>query len=165
MKVTVLGWGGSGGVPLLGNDWGSCNPGNPRNRRRRVSALVETGDRVLLLDASPDLREQLLDAGVSGIDAVLFTHDHADHTHGIDDLRFVRRERGAPPIGAYGTRETLASLSQRFGYIFRQNEEGSGTLYRPFLAERVVDGPFPHKLIHTLPRVGYRLARQAPGDD
>lgn len=142
MKVTVLGCGGSGGVPLLGDDWGSCNPANPRNRRRRVSVLVETGGRTILIDASPDLREQLLDAKVAHVDAVLFTHDHADHTHGIDDLRFLRRARGAPPLDAWGTPATLATLTARFGYIFRQNEQGSGTLYRPFLAARAFEGRF-----------------------
>jgi phosphoribosyl 1,2-cyclic phosphate phosphodiesterase len=142
MRVTVLGCGGSGGVPLLGDDWGSCSPANPRNRRRRVSVLVEAQGQKILIDASPDLREQLLDAKVAHLDAVLFTHDHADHTHGIDDLRFLRRDRGAPPLDAYGTKATLASIAQRFDYIFRQSEEGSGTLYRPFLAAREVDGPF-----------------------
>jgi len=142
MRVTVLGCGGSGGVPLLGDDWGSCNPANPRNRRRRVSVLVEAQGRKILIDASPDLRQQLLDAKVAHLDAVLFTHDHADHPHGIDALRFLRRDRGAPPLDAYGTRATLDSIATRFDYIFRQNEEGSGTLYRPFLAAREIDGPF-----------------------
>ncbi len=142
MRVTVLGCGGSGGVPLLGDDWGACNPANPRNRRRRVSVLVETAGQAILIDASPDLREQLLDAKTSHLDAVLFTHDHADHTHGIDDLRFLRRGKGVPPLDAYGTRETLASIAGRFDYIFRQVEAGSGTLYRPFLAARLIDGPF-----------------------
>ncbi len=142
MRVTVLGCGGSGGVPLLGNDWGACDPANPKNRRRRVSVLVETAGKSILIDASPDLRMQLLDAGVAHLDAVLFTHDHADHTHGIDDLRFLRRGKDTPPLGAYGTEQTLASLSGRFGYIFRQNEAGSGTLYRPFLEAHPIDGTF-----------------------
>lgn len=142
MRVTVLGCGGSGGVPLLGNDWGACDPANPKNRRRRVSVLVEVGGIAILIDASPDLRMQLLDAGVSRLDAVLFTHDHADHTHGIDDLRFLRRGRGVPPLDAYAMPATLASLSGRFGYIFRQSEEGSGTLYRPFLVGHEIEGPF-----------------------
>ena len=142
MRVTVLGCGGSGGVPLLGEDWGKCDPGNPKNRRRRVSVLVEAGGKTILIDASPDLRAQLLDAGVGQLDAVLFTHDHADHTHGIDDLRFLKRAKGAPPLDAFGTKATLATIARRFDYIFQQNETGSGVLYRPFLAARSVDGLF-----------------------
>jgi phosphoribosyl 1,2-cyclic phosphate phosphodiesterase len=103
MRVTILGCGPSWGVPRIGGDWGNCDPANPRNRRRRVSALVEEGGRVLLIDTSPDLRQQLLDANVQRIDAVLFTHAHADHLHGIDDLRSVNRlMRGALPIYASG---------------------------------------------------------------
>lgn len=120
MRVTVLGCGGSGGVPLLGNEWGACNPANPRNRRRRVSVLVETGGQGILLDASPDLRAQLLDAGVATLDAVLFTHDHADHTHGLDDIRALSMLRDAP-LPLYGSRETLESLTRKFSYIFDDN--------------------------------------------
>ena len=89
MRVTMLGCGPSWGVPRIGNEWGQCDSTNPRNRRRRVSVLVEEGGATLLIDTSPDLREQLLDAKVRRIDAVLFTHAHADHLHGIDDLRSV----------------------------------------------------------------------------
>jgi phosphoribosyl 1,2-cyclic phosphate phosphodiesterase len=141
MRVTILGCGGSGGVPLLGLGWGACNPDNPRNRRRRVSILVEQGGTTILVDASPDLRQQLLDAGCDRLDAVLFTHDHADHSHGIDDLRFVKRPDGAP-LPVYGDAATLATLARRFDYIFRQNESGSGILYRPFLQPRELAGPF-----------------------
>ena len=81
-KFTILGCGTSGGVPRVGNMWGSCDPENPKNRRRRVSLLVEEGDDSLIVDTSPDLREQLLAANVQKLDAVLYTHDHADHTHG-----------------------------------------------------------------------------------
>src|ERR1700732_1778671 len=91
MKVTVLGCGASWGVPAIGPDWGRCNPADPRNRRRRCSLLVESCKKVVLLDCAPDLREQLLDAGVASIDAALLTHAHADHLHGIDDLRIVNR--------------------------------------------------------------------------
>ena len=93
LKLTILGCGTSGGVPRVGNIWGACDPANPKNRRRRCSVLVQRegaeGTTNVLVDSSPDLREQLLDVGVGWLDGVLFTHDHADHTHGIDDLRMV----------------------------------------------------------------------------
>ena len=100
LKLTILGCGTSGGVPRIGNIWGACDPANPKNRRRRCSLLVEReggeGTTHALVDASPDLREQLLDAQVGWLDGVLFTHDHADHTHGIDDLRMVAYKRPPP---------------------------------------------------------------------
>jgi len=117
MKVRILGSGTSSGVPRVGNDWGQCDPANPKNRRRRVSILVSHNDARILVDTGPDLREQLLDAGVSRIDGVIWTHDHADHCHGIDDLRPLYHARGRPVAG-YGRRETLASLQHRFAYAF-----------------------------------------------
>ncbi len=99
MRVTVLGCGASTGVPAIGPIWGRCDPADPRNRRRRVSVLVEIGQVSILIDTSPDLREQLIDANVSRLDAVVVTHAHADHLHGIDDLRSVNRlMRQAIPI-------------------------------------------------------------------
>jgi phosphoribosyl 1,2-cyclic phosphate phosphodiesterase len=92
----MLGCGTSSGVPRIGNNWGLCDPAEPRNRRRRVSILVEHQGVRVLVDTSPDFREQMLDAGVDSLDAVLFTHDHADHTHGIDDLRQVFHAMGRP---------------------------------------------------------------------
>lgn len=114
----MLGSGTSTGVPRIGNDWGDCDPGEPRNRRSRVSIVVESaaGDR-LLVDTSPDLRNQLLANGIDKVDAVFWTHDHADHTHGIDDLRPMRYGRGAP-IPGYGHEETVRRLRNRFGYVF-----------------------------------------------
>ncbi len=117
MKLRILGCGTSSGVPRVGNDWGTCDPAEPRNRRRRVSILVEGGGCRVLVDTSPDLREQLLDAGVADIDAVIWTHDHADHCHGIDDLRQLFHARGAPVQG-YARADTLATLRARFGYVF-----------------------------------------------
>ena len=121
MKVTILGCGGSGGVPLLGPGWGDCNPDNPKNRRRRVSIAVRqrtaAGDTTILVDTSPDLREQLIDAGVNWLDGVLYTHEHADHTHGIDDLRalYMSRQR---LIDVYVDEPTWRVLLMRFGYCF-----------------------------------------------
>ena len=121
MKLRILGCGTSSGVPRVGNDWGACDPDEPKNRRRRVSILVEQDDTRILVDTGPDLREQLLDAGVSDVSAAIWTHDHADHCHGIDDLRQLFHARRAPVQG-YGRSETLESLRLRFAYAF----EGKG---------------------------------------
>ena len=117
MKVRILGSGTSSGVPRIGNDWGWCDPDDPRNRRTRSSLLVEHHGTRILIDTSPDLREQLLAAGVATVDAVIWTHDHADHCHGIDDLRQVFHALGRPVIG-YARPAVLQSLATRFGYIF-----------------------------------------------
>ncbi|RMB08706.1 MBL fold metallo-hydrolase [Eilatimonas milleporae] len=117
MKLTILGCGTSGGVPKLPEHWGACDPDNPKNRRRRASVLIEDRDTRILIDTSPDLRMQMLDAGVRSLDAVFYTHDHADHTHGIDDLRgFFQAGRQRVPV--YGDAATISVLRQRFGYIF-----------------------------------------------
>jgi phosphoribosyl 1,2-cyclic phosphate phosphodiesterase len=113
----MLGSGTSSGVPRIGGDWGACDPTNPRNRRRRVSVLVESGETRLLVDTGPDLREQLLDAGVGWLTAVLFTHDHADHCHGIDDLRALYHAAGSE-IPCFMDKSTRASLRTRFAYVF-----------------------------------------------
>jgi phosphoribosyl 1,2-cyclic phosphate phosphodiesterase len=117
MEVTILGCGTSSGVPRVGNDWGQCDPANPKNRRRRVSILVTHGDTRILVDTGPDLREQLLDAEVTAVDAVIWTHDHADHCHGLDDLRQLYHARGRPVTG-YARPDTVESLKQRFAYAF-----------------------------------------------
>lgn len=122
LRFTILGCGSSGGVPRPGLGWGHCNPANPKNRRRRTSLLVErrndAGGRTrVLVDTSPDLRVQLLDADVDWLDAVLFTHAHADHVHGIDDLRALsihRRRR----VDVYLDEPTSELLRARFGYCF-----------------------------------------------
>ena len=121
LKLRILGCGTSSGVPRIGSDWGDCDPDEPKNRRRRVSILVEQNETRILVDTGPDLREQLLDAGVASLDAVLWTHDHADHCHGIDELRQLYHKRGAPVPG-FARDDTLASLKQRFDYVF----EGKG---------------------------------------
>jgi phosphoribosyl 1,2-cyclic phosphate phosphodiesterase len=117
MRVHILGSGTSSGVPRVGNDWGQCDPANPKNRRRRVSILVTWEKTRILVDTSPDLREQLLDAEVNDVEAVIWTHDHADHCHGIDDLRQLYHGRGRPVAG-YAREETLDSLQHRFAYAF-----------------------------------------------
>ena len=118
MKLIILGSGTSTGVPRIGGDWGACDPAEPRNRRTRVSIVVESdsGQRVLV-DTATDLRQQLLDNGIDRIDGVVWTHDHADHCHGIDDLRVLRYGRNAPVPGFAGA-ETVRRLRQRFGYVF-----------------------------------------------
>lgn len=118
MKLRMLGSGTSTGVPRVGNDWGACDPAEPKNRRTRVSIVVEGDDGArVLVDTSPDLRMQLLAAGIDRIDAVFWTHDHADHCHGIDDLRPLRQARQGP-IPGYAASETVHRLRARFGYIF-----------------------------------------------
>lgn len=116
MHLRILGCGTSSGVPKIGNDWGACDPVDARNRRTRVSILVRMGGATILVDTGPDLREQLLAAEVSRVDAVVWTHDHADHCHGLDDLRAIYHKTG--PIQGYARRETLDSLRARFAYAF-----------------------------------------------
>jgi phosphoribosyl 1,2-cyclic phosphate phosphodiesterase len=151
MRVTVLGCGPSTGVPVIGGNWGRCNPDDPRNRRRRVSVLVEVGGVVILIDTSPDLREQLLDAGVSWIHAVVMTHAHADHLHGIDDLRSVNRlMRSAIPL--YADARALAEIESRFGYVLKPIEP-PGHFYKPTLVPHEIAGPFEIRGISVLPFV------------
>lgn len=118
MKLLMLGSGTSTGVPRIGNDWGLCDPNEPRNRRTRASIIVESnaGQRILV-DTSTDLRQQFLAHGIDRLDAVFWTHDHADHVHGIDDLRPLRYGRGGP-IPGYAVGETVRRLKQRFDYVF-----------------------------------------------
>jgi phosphoribosyl 1,2-cyclic phosphate phosphodiesterase len=151
LRVTVLGCGGSGGVPLVGGIWGNCDPGNPKNRRRRVSVAVETEGRTLLIDTSPDLREQLLDAGISDIDVVLFTHAHADHAHGLDDLRSIVYRRGGP-IEAWADPATRADLADRFDYAFASRRR-KDALYPPLLDDQEILGPFEAAGIPVVPFV------------
>lgn len=117
MKIRILGCGTSFGVPRIGNDWGECDPDEPRNRRTRSSILIESGGKRLLVDCGPDLREQLLAADVAALDGVIVTHDHADHCHGIDELRAVEQVLRRP-VPLYARADVLAGLQKRFGYIF-----------------------------------------------
>ncbi|HEX4693759.1 MBL fold metallo-hydrolase [Sphingomonas sp.] len=117
MKVRILGCGTSSGVPRIGNEWGACDPSDPRNRRTRASILVETATTRILVDTGPDVREQLLAADVGSVNAVIWTHDHADHTHGIDDLRQLYHAMRAPVRGL-ARPATARILQRRFDYVF-----------------------------------------------
>jgi len=142
VKVTILGCGAAGGVPMISTGWGRCDPNNPKNRRRRPSILVEEQGQRILIDTSPDLREQLLSAAINHLDAVLYTHAHADHLHGIDDLREVNRAMRAP-IPVYGYNETLADIEHRFDYVFTPLDLAKDTIYKPWLIPNPIgDGPF-----------------------
>jgi phosphoribosyl 1,2-cyclic phosphate phosphodiesterase len=151
MKVTILGCGPSTGVPAVGPDWGACDPTDPRNRRRRASILIETRGTVILVDTSPDLREQLLDAGVRHIDALIMTHAHADHLHGIDDLRGVNRLM-RKPIDLYADPPTLAEIERRFGYVF-DPVPPDGFFYKPTLTPHVIDAAFAASGVPVVPFV------------
>jgi phosphoribosyl 1,2-cyclic phosphate phosphodiesterase len=135
IEVTILGCGGSLGVPIIGNEWGRCNPDNPRNRRTRASIVIEGQGTRLLIDTSPDLRAQLLREDFGQFDAVLFTHHHADHTNGLDDLRPVTWH-SKEPMELYAHAETLADLTRRFPYIFNVMQGDTGKLYKPFMQVR-----------------------------
>lgn len=142
LRATILGCGSSGGVPRVGGAWGECDPAEPRNARRRCSLLVERidGDAAtrVLIDTSPDLRAQLLDAGVGVLDGAVYTHAHADHVHGIDDLRMVVFNRRAR-LPVWADADTAASLTTRFGYAFFQPH---GSEYPPILDLNILKGSF-----------------------
>jgi phosphoribosyl 1,2-cyclic phosphate phosphodiesterase len=143
LEITILGCGASGGVPRVGNVWGKCDPENPKNRRRRCAILIEQrgpeGRTTVLVDTPPDLREQLIDVRLTALDAVLYTHDHADHTHGIDDLRMVAygMKRRVP---CHMDRVTLDALVRRFAYCF---EGQPGSSYPPILEAAEIDPDRP----------------------
>jgi phosphoribosyl 1,2-cyclic phosphate phosphodiesterase len=142
MKITILGCGASAGVPMIGGsdgsgDWGSCDRNEPKNRRTRSSIVIEseTGQR-LLVDASPDLRNQIIDNRIPGIDAILLTHAHADHIAGIDDIRLLNRIANRP-LDAFGMPVTLDEISRRFAYAF--SPWNPPHFYRPVLVARPVE--------------------------
>jgi phosphoribosyl 1,2-cyclic phosphate phosphodiesterase len=142
MRFTILGCGSSGGVPRLGGHWGDCDPDNPKNARRRCSLLVERdgpeGTTTVLIDTSPDLRSQLLETGTGRLDGVVYTHSHADHVHGIDDLRMiVFNMRRRVPVWADG--DTQNALLSKFGYAFVQPPDSP---YPPILSMKTISGPF-----------------------
>jgi phosphoribosyl 1,2-cyclic phosphate phosphodiesterase len=130
LKVRILGCGTSTGVPKIGNDWGQCDPNEPRNARLRTSILVESAGKRMLVDCGPDLRQQLLSAEVARLDGVIVTHTHGDHCHGIDELRPVSRAIGGP-VPLYGRSDVLAELELRFAYAFERSH-----FYRPIAEAR-----------------------------
>jgi phosphoribosyl 1,2-cyclic phosphate phosphodiesterase len=140
MKVRVLGCGSSGGVPMIGCKCPVCTSTNPRNKRTRVSIVVEEGDTRVLVDASPDLRQQFLAADLAAVDAVILTHGHADHVHGLDELRSVNFHRNAP-LDLWGAPDCLAEVKARFEYAF-EPPSPSGIWHVPSLVPRPIDGPF-----------------------
>lgn len=160
MKLVMLGSGTSSGVPRIGNDWGRCDPANPRNRRRRVSVLVESGSTRLLVDTGPDLREQLLDADIDWLTAVLYTHDHADHCHGIDDLRPLFHARGTE-IDCYMDEATRAGIRSRFQYVFAGRSGYPPTAKAHLLRDDMQFGPIrvrPFRQAHgSIHSIGYRF--------
>lgn len=146
MKVRILGCGTSSGVPRIGNDWGACDPDEPRNRRSRVSILVSDGDTRVLVDTSPDLRAQLLDAGIATVSAVIWTHEHADHAHGLDDLRQLFHNARAP-VQAYASARTLNDLTCRFDYVFAGKSNYPATVAAQELLNPLTFGPL---IIHSV---------------
>ena len=142
LRFTSLGCGSSGGVPRIGGHWGECDPDNPKNRRTRCSMLVERlgphGITRVLIDTSPDLREQLLRAEVGELDAVAFTHSHADHMHGLDDLRQITFNMRAR-LAVWADSDTQEALLNRFGYVFIQPPDSN---YPPICDLRAIHGPF-----------------------
>ncbi len=150
MRVTILGCGTSAGVPRPGGkdgkgEWGAANPADPRNRRRRCSILVQDQDKTVLVDTSPDLRAQLLDAEVERLDAVIWTHEHADQVHGIDDVRPYVIRHGQ--IESWTNRHTYDVLLKRFGYCF----QSEGSFYQTLYGVNVIEGPFAAAGIPVVP--------------
>jgi phosphoribosyl 1,2-cyclic phosphate phosphodiesterase len=149
VRITVLGCGTSSGVPMIGCDCAVCQSPDARNKRRRCSILIETLGQTILVDSGPDLRMQLLDAGVRHIDALIYTHAHADHVHGIDDLRALNNIM-LRPIPAHGHAEVLERIRARFDYAFQDNRAEMG-YWRPQLQPLAFTGPFRIGPVPVLP--------------
>jgi len=165
MKLTFLGTGTSHGVPKIGCDCPVCRSSDPRNHRLRPSVLLSYADRNVIIDTATDFRQQMLNHPLESLDAILFTHKHADHIHGLDDVRVFSDLQG--PIDAYASPETCAGIRQTFSYIFEAENRINGI---PKLALHEVDGPFelfgrtviPVPLLHgTQPVLGYRIGNLA----
>ncbi|MEK7819576.1 MAG: MBL fold metallo-hydrolase [Pseudomonadota bacterium] len=138
MKVTILGSGASMGTPAVGLGWGQCDPNEPKNRRLRPSIMVEDDRSRVLVDTSPDLREQFLRTGVARLDGVIFTHAHADHLHGIDDLRPVNRAMNAD-LPMFADAPTLETIRTRFAYVLGPLKPGATLYYKPCLIPTVIE--------------------------
>ena len=146
MKARILGAGTSSGVPRIGRDWGACDPTEPRNRRTRASLIVEHAGTRILVDTSPDMREQLLAADISTVDAVIWTHDHADHCHGIDDLRQVYHAVGRPVRG-FARPPVLAAIGTRFAYAFAGREGYPAMITGEALPDRLTIGALTVRVV------------------
>ncbi|WP_066795496.1 MBL fold metallo-hydrolase [Sphingomonas soli] len=157
MKIRILGSGTSSGVPRIGNDWGACDPANPRNRRTRASMLVSTATTRILIDTSPDMREQLLAADISDFDAVIWTHDHADHCHGLDDLRQVMHARGGEPVRGLARNFAREQLQLRFAYAFHGRPNYRATIALEPLPDRIQIGDI-HVTVEDQPHGGISSA-------
>lgn len=181
LSFRILGCGSSGGVPRLDGNWGDCDPDNPKNRRTRCSLLVqrksEEGTTNVLIDTSPDMRSQLIDANVTWLDAILYSHDHADQTHGIDDVRamvYAKQKR----IEVWMDAATSKTLTNRFGYCF---EQSAGSLYPAILKDNRIKKPYqditvsgkggaitatPFRQIHGgIDSLGFRIGNVAYSSD
>jgi phosphoribosyl 1,2-cyclic phosphate phosphodiesterase len=176
LTLTILGCGSSAGVPRPALGWGACDPSNPKNRRRRCSLMVERtggqGTTRIVIDTAPDLREQLIDANVDHIDAVFLTHEHADQTHGIDDLRsVVLHQRRRIPV--YLNQSTAKDIIGRFSYCFISPR---GSDYPPILTEQAIEGGESRTIVGkggtvtlsafnvqhgNIPALGYRIGNAA----
>lgn len=174
MKITLLGSGASSGVPLIGCDCPVCLSPNPRNKRTRVSLFVETSGAKILIDTSPDLRAQFLREGLKTADAILYTHAHADHIHGIDDIRSLNFHRSAP-IPCYANKATLTELHERFGYVFREPIPQYGWFRPCLIANEITPGKafavegvrvMPFRQIHgKVDSLGFRIGSMAYSTD
>lgn len=172
MRIVVLGCGTSSGVPQIGCRCAVCRSDDPRNRRRRCALYLEHAGTRLLIDTPPDLREQCLDGGIEGVDALLYTHAHADHTNGIDDVRALNLLTGRV-LDAYGDAGTLDRIRERFGYAFLPPEWDKG-FFRPALNPRPIEGPFRVGAFDIIPfaqrhgagrSLGFRFGRFAYSTD
>ncbi len=150
IEITILGCGSSSGVPAIGNNWGDCDPNNPKNRRLRSSILVNSEKTSILVDATPDLRQQLLNANVTNLDAVLITHCHADHINGIDDFRFLNVIMNKD-LNLYATKENIGEIKKRFSYVFdKLSPKANGFYYKPCLIPHKINGLFKVKNLEIL---------------
>ncbi len=172
MKVTILGSGAAPGVPSVSRGWGACNPDQPRNRRRRPCILLEEGRVRILIDTPPDIRDSLISQDIRWLSAVLYTHEHADHLHGIDDLREINRVMKTP-LPIHASHATLESIRHRFGYTVKPHD-GRPHFSRPVLIPHEIDGPLEIEGLRVVPfdqdhgwinTLGFRLGPVAYSTD